>query len=66
MLFLYNEIKWVNALANNKFTDKEYDFYTTQFTHRLGLTQEQLDSIIFSISTRAVKVNGINNNITIQ
>ena len=58
MLFLYNEIKWVNASANNKFTDKEYDFYTTQFTHRLGLTQEQLDSIIFSISTRAVKVTG--------
>lgn len=58
MLFLYNEIKWVNASANNKFTDKEYDFYTAQFTHRLGLTQEQLDSIIFSMSTRAVKVTG--------
>lgn len=58
MLFLYNEIKWVNASANNKFTDKEYDFYTTQFTHRLGLTQEQLDNIIFSMSVRAVKVTG--------
>ena len=58
MLFLYNEIKWVNEIHTVHNPDQLVDFFTPNLTPFADLSNEDIAKVIFSTSVRAVKVVG--------